>query len=46
MTVPALLLGWQVVRLDIADPGACLRLFKLNRDVGLAVAAAIIIGRL
>lgn len=46
MVVPALLLGWQVVRLEIGDPGACLRLFKLNRDVGLAVAAAIILGRL
>lgn len=46
MVIPALLLGWQVVRLEIGDPGACLRLFKLNRDVGLAVAAAIILGRL
>ncbi len=46
MVVPALLLGCQVVRLEIGDPGACLRLFKLNRDVGLAVAAAIILGRL
>jgi 4-hydroxybenzoate polyprenyltransferase len=34
------------VRLDIDDPAGCLRLFRLNREVGLAVAAAILLGRL
>ncbi len=46
MAVPALGLGWQIMRLDIGDPGACLRLFHLNREVGLAIGAAILLGRL
>jgi 4-hydroxybenzoate polyprenyltransferase len=46
LLVPAALLAWQVVRLDIDDPASCLRLFRLNREVGLAVAAAILLGRL
>ncbi|MFN3936532.1 MAG: 4-hydroxybenzoate octaprenyltransferase [Gemmobacter sp.] len=31
-------LGWQLVQLDIDDPGCCLRLFRANRDAGLIVA--------
>ena len=46
LAVPAALLGRQVLRLDIDDPALCLALFKANRDVGLAVAAALLIGRL
>jgi 4-hydroxybenzoate polyprenyltransferase len=46
LLLPAALLARQVVRLDIRDPALCLRLFKANRDVGLAVAAAFLIGRL
>jgi 4-hydroxybenzoate polyprenyltransferase len=46
LPVPAALLAWQVVRLDIDDPAGCLRLFRLNREVGLAVAGAILLGRL
>jgi len=46
LLVPGAMLAWQVVRLDIYDPGRCLALFKLNRDVGLAVALALIVGRL
>ncbi len=46
LPVPAALLLWQAVRLDIHDPGGCLRLFRLNREAGLAVAAAILLGRL
>jgi 4-hydroxybenzoate polyprenyltransferase len=46
LALPALLLGWQVVRLDIDDPGRCLGLFKLNFPTGLAVALAILAGRL
>ena len=42
--LPAVLLARQVLALDIADPGACLRLFRANREVGLAVAAAILAG--
>jgi 4-hydroxybenzoate polyprenyltransferase len=42
--VAATLLGLQVQQLDIGDPRTCLRLFKLNRATGLAVAAALIVG--
>ena len=45
MLLPAGLLAWQVFRLDIHDPAQCLRLFKANREVGLAVAMAILLGR-
>jgi 4-hydroxybenzoate polyprenyltransferase len=34
-------LGWQIDRLDIADPDLCLRLFKSNRDAGLILFAAL-----
>ncbi len=37
----ALHLGWQVPRLDIADPDRCLALFKSNRDAGLILLAGI-----
>jgi 4-hydroxybenzoate polyprenyltransferase len=46
LALPAALLARQVVLLDIRDPALCLRLFKANRDVGLAIAAAFLIGRL
>ncbi len=46
LILPAGLLARQVARLDIDDPGLCLRLFKNNRDVGLAAALAILLGRL
>ena len=44
MFLPAALLGWQIFRLDIDDPQSCLTLFKLNREVGLTVALAILAG--
>ncbi len=44
MALPAVLLFRQVRMLDIHDPGLCLRLFRANREAGLAVAAAILIG--
>ncbi len=46
LALPAALLLWQVTRLDIHDPASCLRLFRLNRETGLAVAAALLLGRL
>ncbi len=46
LPLPALLLARQVAALDIADPAACLRLFRANREVGLAVALAVLAGRL
>jgi 4-hydroxybenzoate polyprenyltransferase len=45
ISLGGVLLAMQVWRLDIHDPAACLRLFKLNREVGLVVAAAIVLGR-
>lgn len=44
LLVPAALLFRQVHRLDIHDPALCLRLFRANREVGAAVAGAILIG--
>lgn len=44
LLLPAALLLWQVVALDINDPALCLRLFKFNRETGLAVALAILVG--
>ncbi|MEJ0018640.1 MAG: 4-hydroxybenzoate octaprenyltransferase [Acetobacteraceae bacterium] len=44
LALPAALLAWQVAALDIHDPAGCLRLFKANREAGLAVAAAILAG--
>ncbi len=46
MAVPAALLAWQILRLEIGDPAACLKLFRLNREVGLAVGVAIMLGRM
>ena len=46
LLLPAGLLAWQVARIEIDDPALCLRLFKLNREAGLAVGLAIVIGRL
>ena len=46
LALPAGLLAWQVRALDIDNPGLCLRLFRANREVGLAVGLAILLGRL
>jgi 4-hydroxybenzoate polyprenyltransferase len=46
LLVPAAHFSWQVWRLDIHDPGLCLRLFKSNRDAGLLIALALLVGRL
>ena len=45
LLAPALLLLRQVRRLDIHDPAGCLALFRSNREVGLLVAAAFLLGR-
>ena len=45
LALPGALLAWQVLTLDIHDPARCLRLFHLNREVGLLVALAFLIGR-
>lgn len=44
LILPAALLARQVVTLDINDPGHCLTLFRANREVGLAVGLAIVVG--
>jgi 4-hydroxybenzoate polyprenyltransferase len=44
LILPAALLARQVIALDIDDPGLCLRLFRANREVGLAAALAILAG--
>ncbi len=46
LALPAALLARQVILLDINNPALCLRLFKANREVGLAVALAFLAGRI
>jgi len=46
LVLPAALLARQIVKLDIDNPETCLNLFKSNREVGLAVALAILIGQI
>jgi 4-hydroxybenzoate polyprenyltransferase len=36
-------LGWQIVRLDIANPDNCLAVFKSDRDAGLILFAALVL---
>ena len=45
LILPAALLAWQVAKLAPSDPATCLRLFKLNRETGLAIAAAVLAAR-
>lgn len=46
LLLPAALLVRQVVQLDIHDPVGCLKLFRANREVGMAVVLALLAGRL
>ena len=45
LVLPGWLLARQVSRLDIHDAPGCLRLFRANREVGLAVALALLLGQ-
>ena len=44
LLLPACLFAWQVRTLDINDPALCLRLFRANREAGLAIGLAILVG--
>lgn len=44
LLLPAALLARQVIALNIDDPAGCLRLFRANREVGLAVGLAVLAG--
>jgi 4-hydroxybenzoate polyprenyltransferase len=46
LALPAVLLARQVAAFDMHDPARCLALFRANRDVGLLVALALLLGRL
>jgi 4-hydroxybenzoate polyprenyltransferase len=46
LALPAMLLARQVARFDMHDPALCLALFRANRDVGILVALALLLGRL
>jgi 4-hydroxybenzoate polyprenyltransferase len=46
LAAPALLLARQVATFDMHDPARCLALFRSNRDVGILVALALLLGRL
>ncbi len=46
LLVPALMLAWQVAHVDFDDRTSCLRHFRFHRDIGLAVLAALWLGRL
>ena len=44
LLLPAALLAWQAATIDIDDPAGCLHRFKRNRETGLLIAAAILLG--
>jgi 4-hydroxybenzoate polyprenyltransferase len=46
LLLPTWLLARQVWLLDIHDPARCLKLFQSNRETGLAIALACLLGRL
>ena len=46
LALPGWLLLRQIRRLDINNPALCLELFKSNREVGLAIGLAMLVGRI
>jgi 4-hydroxybenzoate polyprenyltransferase len=46
LALPATLLARQITQLDINNPAKCLALFKSNREAGLAIACAIVVGQI
>jgi 4-hydroxybenzoate polyprenyltransferase len=45
LALPAALLLRQIFELDVNNPALCLKLFKSNREVGLAVGLAMLVGQ-
>lgn len=43
---PVIHFVWQIMKFDLHDPKICLTLFKSNRDTGLLIALALLIGNL
>ena len=46
LLLPASLLAWQSITLDVNDPAGCLVRFKINREAGLLIGLAILAGAL
>lgn len=46
LLAPAAHFAWQVATLDVADARDCARKFRANRDAGLLVAGALLLGHL
>jgi 4-hydroxybenzoate polyprenyltransferase len=46
LAAPGAQLIWQTRKIDIDDPAACLTIFKSNREAGLLVLAALLLGGL
>lgn len=46
LLLPAAMLAWQAATIDVDDPAGCLARFKLNRETGLLIGLAILLGRL
>ena len=46
LALPAALLAWQAVTIDIDDPAGCFLRFNRNRETGLLIGLAILLGRL
>ncbi|MDT7952261.1 MAG: 4-hydroxybenzoate octaprenyltransferase [Acetobacteraceae bacterium] len=44
LLLPTALLVWQAWSLDVDDPAGCLARFKLNRETGLLIGLAILLG--
>lgn len=44
LAAPSGVLAWQVATLDIHDPAGCLRRFRANREAGLLIGLAILLG--
>ena len=44
LTAPAAVLAWQVMTLDVDDAPGCLRRFRANREAGLLIGLAILLG--